>query len=338
MAANAPRENDPFDSIIIGGGPAGLCVSASMQRAGLRHLVFERGAVAHHISLYPPYMTFLSTKEALELDGFPMTIVEDKPTRRQYLAYLARMVADRRLPLRPYTTVETVTRGDDGLFTVRSVRAGQPAETHTARTVVVACGAFDRPRRLGVPGEELPKVHHRYVEPHPYVGQRVLVVGGRNSGIETALALYRAGAHVSLSYRGTEFTGRGIKYWLLPDIENRLRKGEITGYLGTEVQRIDWQSVTLRDIATGRQTAVANDFVIVQIGYEPPVDFLRALGIHIEPDTTIPVHNPATLESSVPGLYIAGSIIEGNVSGKVFIENSREHGEVIVAAISAASR
>lgn len=333
--ADTPYHNQsPLDAIVIGGGPAGLAVSASMARAGLDHLVFERGAVGHHISLYPPYMTFLSTKEVLELDGFALTITEDKPTRREYLAYLSRLVADRKLPVRPYTAVEGIVHDESsGLFTVRAWRAGRPVEFHTARHVVVACGAFDHPRRLHVPGEELAKVHHRFVEAHPYAGQRVLVVGGRNSAIETALTLHRAGAQVSLSYRGTEFTGRGIKYWLLPDIENRLKKGEIASYLGTEVHRIGWQSVMLRNIATGAPIEVPNDFVIVQIGYEPPLGFLTSLGIELEDDTTVPRHDPSTLETNVPGLFVAGSIVAGNVSGAIFIENSRDHGDVIVRAL-----
>ncbi|MBX3730861.1 MAG: NAD(P)-binding domain-containing protein, partial [Candidatus Sumerlaeia bacterium] len=193
---------------------------------------------------------------------------------------------------------------------------------------------FDSPRRLGVPGEELPKVTHRFTEPHPYIGSRVLVVGGRNSAVETALILWRAGVQVALSYRRKDFAGHGLKYWLKPDIENRIRNGEITGYLGTTVRRIDWDSVTLGD-ENGHETTLANDFVICHTGYDPPVEFLRAMGIRLAAETNVPDHDPATLETNVPGLFVAGTIVAGNVSGHLFIENSRHHGELILAALRA---
>lgn len=318
-----------LDCLIVGAGPAGLAVANTMTAAGMDCAVVERGPVAHHIAQYPTFMTFFSTRELLEIDRFPLTITEDKPTRREYLAYLDRFVQERGLPVRMYTDVETVKKQPEGHFEVRVRAMGRQAEHLLARTVVVACGAFDNPRRLGVPGEELPKVAHRFTEPHPYVGTRVLVVGGRNSAVETALTLHRAGADVSLSYRGTDFEGYGLKYWLKPDIENRIRNDEIHGYLGTQVVRIDWDSVTLRN-ARGTQFVIGNDFVICHLGYNPPVTFLRSMGIEVEEGTNIPAHDPQTLETNVPGLYVAGTIIAGNVSGHVFIENSRHHGEMIL--------
>jgi len=321
-----------FDTLVVGAGPAGLAVANTLAKAGLDVLVVEKGAVGEHIAQYPTFMQFFSTRDLLEIDGFPLTIAEEKPSRREYLAYLARFAHDRRIAIRAFTRVEKLERMADGTFAVGVRRRGGEAEAIAARSVVVACGAFESPRMLGVPGEELPKVTHFFREPHPYVGNDVLVVGGRNSAIETALLLWRAGARVSLSYRGTSLAGHGIKYWLLPDIENRLKNGEIGNHLGTTVRRIDWETVTLADEDWCERT-LRNDFVICQTGYDPPVGFLRAMGIEVEPGTNVPRHDPATLETNVPGLFVAGTIVAGNVSGKVFIENSRHHGELILSAL-----
>jgi thioredoxin reductase (NADPH) len=206
---------------------------------------------------------------------------------------------------------------------------GQNQETLQAKAVVVACGAYENPRRLGVPGEDLSKVYHHFTEPHPFVGQKVLVVGGRNSAIETSLLLWRAGADVSLSYHRPEFSGRGIKYWIRPDIENRIKNEEIHGYLNTKVKEIDWKTVTLID-GNGREFEIENDFVILELGYDPPVDFLKSMGIELDKEGNKPSHNPETLETNVPGIFVAGTITAGNISGSVFIENSRHHGEMIL--------
>ena len=316
-----------LDSLIIGGGPAGLAVANTFARAGVSYRVIEKGQIGHHVSQYPTFMRFYSTRDLLEIDGFPLTITDEKPSRRQYLMYLTRFAKDRRLSIRTYTDVRGVQRRTDGGFDVRTRAQSGAEETIPAASVVVACGAFAGPRTLGVPGEELAKVSSRYTEAHPYVGHKVLIVGGRNSAAEVALELWRAGVDVSLSYRGTEL--RGIKYWLRPDLENRLKNGEIRGHLGTTVKRIDWDSVTLEN-DDGGETVIENDFVLTLIGHNPPVDFLRSMGIELEPETNIPHHDPETLETNVPGLFVAGVITNGNVSGKVFIENSRHHGELIV--------
>lgn len=318
-----------LDCLIIGGGPAGLAVANTFAKAGLRYLIVEKGPVANHISHYPTFMQFFSTRDLLEINGYPLNITDEKPSRREYLNYLSRFTRDRALNIRTYTEVAAVARRDDGRFTVTLRRRDGSTEALESAAVVVACGAYENPRRLGVPGEDLSKVFHHFTEPHPFVGQRVLVVGGRNSAIETALLLWRAGADVSLSYRGEAFTGRGIKYWLLPDIENRIKNDEIHGHLGTTIRRIDWDTVTLAD-KSGREFAIPNDFVICQLGFNPPVEFLRGMGIALEPESNKPSHNPETLETNVPGLFVVGTIITGNISGHVFIENSRHHGEMIL--------
>lgn len=316
------------DCVIIGAGPTGLSIATSLKKRGLNPLILERGPIASNISEYPTFMRFFSTREMLELDGFPMTIVEEKPSRQQYLIYLNRYVQERELRVQTYTEVLSVKKQPTGEFLLKTRKRDGSEQTLTARTVALACGAWERSNQLECPGADLPKVIYKYKEAHPFFNTKVLVVGGRSGAIETALNLYRSGVDVSLSYRGTAFTGRGVKYWLKPDIENRIEKDEIHGYLGTNVKKIEWNSVTLEDL-NGNEITIENDFVIGQIGYRPPFEFMKSMGIEVDPETKIPVHDPNTLETVVPGLYIAGVILAGNISGQIFIENSRYHGEVM---------
>jgi len=320
-----------LDCLIIGAGPAGIAVAHTLKGAGIRTRVLERGAIAHNIAQYPPYMLYFSTNANLEIDGFPLGIVDERPSRREYLKYLTDFVRFHQLDVVPHTEVTAVERVAGG-FLVQCCRHGNSLDSIETKTVVLAVGAWDDVRRLDVPGGDLPKVHYRYTEPHPYVGQRVLVVGGRNSAVETALQLWRGGAHVSLSYRRAQFDGVGLKYWLRPDIENRLKTGEITGFLASEVARIGFDDVTLR-LADGSERTIANDFVLPMLGYDPPVGFLKGCGVELEPETNRPLHDPETLETEVPGLFIAGVITAGNVSGHVFIENSRHHGALILPTL-----
>lgn len=321
--------NTILDSLIIGGGPAGLAVAHSFQQAGVNCRVYEQGPLAWHIAQYPTFMRFFSTNENLEIAGFPLGNTSEKPSREEYLHYLTTFVRYHKLPVETYAPVSGIRRLEDGTFAVSIAREGRPEEEVRARTVVCAVGAWDAPRKLDVPGADLPKVRYRFTETHEYTGKRVLVVGGRNSAVETALILWRAGAEVALSYRREEFTGRGLKYWLRPDIENRIAKGEIRGFLGSHVHRIDWDTVEIMT-KDGAVETIGNDFVLPMLGYDPPVDYLESLGIELEPESNRPNHDPETLESNIPGLFIAGVITYGNVSGHVFIENSRHHGELIL--------
>ncbi|MCC7391085.1 NAD(P)-binding domain-containing protein [Candidatus Sumerlaeota bacterium] len=330
-----------LDCVIIGGGPAGIAIAETLTRAGISLRVFEKGPIGHHIAQYPTFMRFFSTNENLEIANFPLINTEDKPTRQDYLIYLNKFAKYHKLPISTYTEVTGISRRSDDIFEVALAHSNarphdlmmcpppDPTAPVLARTVVIAVGAWDSPRRLGVPGDDLPKVHYRFFESHEYVGKKVLVVGGRNSAVDLSLTLWRAGAEVSLSYRRREFAGKGLKYWLKPDIENRLKNNEIAGYLGSNVERIDRETVTLR-IDDGTTVTIANDFVIPCLGYDPPTQFLKNLGISVEPESNKPVHNPANLESNIPGVFIAGVITQGNISGNVFIENSRHHGELIL--------
>ncbi|MGF1572577.1 MAG: NAD(P)-binding domain-containing protein [Sumerlaeia bacterium] len=317
------------DCIIIGAGPTGLSIASSLQKRGINPIIIERGPIASNISEYPTFMRFFSTREMLELDDFPMTIVDEKPSRQQYLHYLNRFVQTKKLRIHTYTEVLSAEKQDSDVFKVLVRKRNGSNQSIETKAVVLACGAWEKSNELQCPGADLPKVIYKFKEVHQFYNSKVLVVGGRSGAIETSLNLFRSGVDVSLSYRRKSFDGRGVKYWLRPDIENRIEKDEIHGFLGTTVKRIDWESVTLAD-STGEEITIQNDFVIGQIGYRPPIEFMEQMGIELDSETKIPAHHPDTLESTtVPGLFIAGVILAGNVSGQIFIENSRYHGEKI---------
>ena len=333
------------DVVVVGAGPAGLAVAEHLQREGVaRCIIVDKGAVAEAISQYPAFMTFFSTRELLELGGMPLTIPHEKPTRREYLAYLQRFVQHHGLDVRPGMDVRDVRRvpgrqpGQPGAFEVmahptQAAPATPGPVTYRSRFVVLATGAWDHPQMLGIPGEDLPKVSHRYTESHRYIGRRVMVIGGRNSAVELALELYRAGAHVDLSYRRTSFDGHGLKYWLRPDIDNRLKKGEIGNHLGTVPVSIAPDHVRLRRLDDGHEYTVGNDFVLCMTGYLPDTGLLKRSGVTVDDATRCPTFDPATLESNVAGLFVAGVLLQGNMSGHVFIENSRDHGLPIAAGM-----
>jgi len=321
-----------LDAIIIGAGPSGLATAEAFRRAGLDFVVLEKGPVGGNIAQYPTYMKFFSTSQNLELCGFPLVSEDEKPTRAEYLAYLAAFARYHQLPIRSHTEVLRADRRGDGLHVLHARRVGCAEESWLTRTLVAAPGAWDNTRRLVVPGEDLPKVHRRYTEAHLYDGARVLVVGGSNSAVETALQLHRRGADVTLCHRGRNLHSRGLKYWLRPDIENRIAAGEIRALFNANVQKIDAQSVT---VLVGEEIVeVGNDFVLPLIGYNPPTQFLRDLGIEIDAESGRPVHDPDTLETSTPGVYVAGVITAGNINGQTFIENLRHHGDLIAAHLS----
>jgi thioredoxin reductase (NADPH) len=314
-------------------------VGAAAKAAGLSCALFDKGCVTSSLLGYPYYMTFFSTAVLLEVGGVPFTIPEPKPTRREALAYYRRVVEHWQLDVRQYEEVVEVA-GREGAFTVRTRRASGEEATHAAAAVVVATGSFDRPNELGVPGEELPKVRHHYQEPFPYYGQRVLVVGAGNSAVEAALELFRNGARVSMVHFG-EGLDRGVKPWVLPDIRNRLDKGEIGVHWRHRVAEIRPASVLLRAEPgapqAGATTEIGNDFVLAMTGWRADPRHLRALGVTIDASTGIPAHDPVTMETNVPGVYVAGVIAAGHDANKIFIENGREHGGRIVAHRRSAS-
>jgi thioredoxin reductase (NADPH) len=318
-----------LDLVIIGGGPCGLAAAISAQRAGLSAEVIEAHSVVRTIAHYPTYARFFSNAEKLGLGGLPFVVATEKPTRRDALVYYRAAVKYFGIRLRQYERVTSIDKAESG-FVIRSkVRSGEERETR-AKAVVVATGYFGSPNYLRVPGEDLPHVAHVYREGHEAFDQDVVVVGGGNSAAEAALDLWRSGARVTLVHFGPTFDKK-IKPWVLPDFVNREKEGSIAVRWDSRVTRIDSDSVTISN-PRGEETLPAS-FVYVMTGFAPMVDLLRQANVPIDAVTGIPEHDPATLETSVPGIFIAGVVVAGFDANKVFIENGRFHGDKIVARL-----
>jgi thioredoxin reductase (NADPH) len=314
---------NPVDIIILGAGPAGLACAIEAGKRGLSSLTLDQGSVADAIRRFPTDMTFFSTPELLEIGGIPFLSSGFRPTRVECVRYY-QMVAKRlELPVQLHTSVTAVRKAGD-LFEVNTKET-----SFLGRYLVLATGYFDTPNRYEVPGSDLPKVHRYYFEPYSFVGQDVAVVGGKNSAVETALDLFRAGARVTLIHRGKKLSD-GVKYWILPDIENRIKAGEVSGLFETTVKSIKPGSI----IVEGRHSEeIPNSAVFVMIGYQPDSRFLRQLGVSVDESSMAPVHDPSTMETDVKGVYVAGSIAAGKFNNKIFIENGRTHGRSIVESI-----
>lgn len=313
------------DLLVVGAGPVGLACAVEAVRQGLSARVVEKGALCNTLAGWPVHTVFFSTPELLEIGDLPFVTSGPKPTRVEGLRYYRKAAERYRLDVRLYERVLRAERSGEG-FEVVTERT-----RHACRTLVVATGFFDQPNLLGVPGEELPKVTHYYREPFPYVGTDVLVVGGKNSAAEAALDLYRHGARVTMAVR-EEALGKSVKYWLLPDLANRIAEGAIRAHFSTAVARIDERRVVL---ARGGETfALPNDFVVAMTGYHPDFGFLRDLGVEVTEEGGV-VHDLATMETGVPGLHLAGVVSAGVDIGRLFIENGRHHAAAIVAHVLA---
>ena len=314
------------DVIVIGAGPVGLACATAAKRERLRPLVIEKGALVNSVVGYPSRMEFFSTPDLIEIGDYPFPVSGYKPTREEALEYYRGVAAREELELRLYERVLRVG-GARGGFTVTTTRA-----EHRGAHVIVSTGFFDQPNLLNVPGEGLPKVTHYYREPYPYVGQRVLIVGARNSAAKTALDLYRHGAEVTLVVRSAVLSDK-IKYWIRPDLENRIAEGSIRAFFNSAVAAIGESSVLLRTPDGPRE--VPNDWVIATTGYRPDYAFLESLDIAIADDECrTPVVDEATFESSRPGLYLAGTVCGGLCTSKWFIENGRHHARLIARHIA----
>jgi thioredoxin reductase (NADPH) len=320
-----------FDVLVIGAGPTGLSCAIEAQRAGLRAVLVDKGCVCNSLYHYPSHMTFFTTAELLEIGDIPFPSPNAKPTRNEALEYYRQVTAHYKLDVRQYHRVESI-EGADGNFTACLVdRFGRRA-TLQARKLVVATGYYDLPNYLEIPGESLSKVHHYYDDPHPYFGMDVVVIGGKNSAAIAALELWRHGARVTLVHREGEMH-RHVKYWIKPDIENRIKNGEIRALFNSSVVEVTPDTVT---VETPKGTEVLrNDFVFAMTGYRPDFSFLESMGVHFEGPDRLPVCNAETLESNVPGIHLAGVIVAGSRTNEIFIENGRFHGKQIARALSA---
>ena len=320
-----------FDVIVVGAGPTGLACGIELQQRGMRTLLIEKGCVVNSIFHYPANMVFFTTPELLEIGNIPMTSLNEKPNRHEALKYYRRVADHFKLDIHDYERVEKIS-GSDGAFQVFTTnRLGCPI-TYTARKIVLATGYYDVPNLLNVPGEQLGKVYHYYNEPHPFYNHDVAVIGAKNSAAIAALELFWTGARVTLIHRGTGISEK-VKYWIKPNIENRIKSGEIPAYFNSQLVEIRPDSIILS--TPEGELILQNDFVFALTGYSPDLKFLNSIGITLDPETQKPRSNPQTLESERPGVYLAGVIVAGMHTNEIFIENGRFHGKQIAEAVAA---
>lgn len=322
-------ESSPLDLLVVGGGPTGIAIGAEAKRAGLEVLLVDRGPLLANLLAFPTFMNFFTTRDLLEIAGIPFAIPQDKPDRRQAIAYYHSVARQFGLTCAAHEEVSSVERRGAYL----EVRARKDGEVRVRRSkaVALATGYFHRPRRLGVAGEDQAWVHERYVEPYPYFGEEVVVVGGGNSAAETALDLWRNGARVTLVHRG-DSVKKTIKYWLRPDFEHRVEEGSIAAFYRHEVRQFGDHFVEIEGPDGLRSLPAAAAFVL--IGYTPDAELERRCGIEVDPETLLPTFDPDTCETNVPGVYVAGTLQAGRRTDKIFIENSRDHGVRIVRQLT----
>ncbi|WP_350292963.1 YpdA family putative bacillithiol disulfide reductase [uncultured Croceitalea sp.] len=314
-----------FDVVIIGGGPIGIACGLEAKKQGLSYLILEKGPIVNSLFNYPVNMQFFSSSEKLEIDGIPFISNEAKPRRNEALEYYRRIVTSNELKINLFERVEKVKK-QDAKFTVKTSKS-----SYVGSNIILATGFYDLPNKINVPGEDLHKVSHYYNDPHFYASQKLAIVGASNSAIDAALECYRKGAEVTLIIRGPE-VGQRVKYWVRPDIINRIKEGSIKAYYNATVKEIRETEI---DIETDEgKVTLENDFVLALTGYMPNFDFLKKLGIKLSKDNKLlPTYNPDTMESNIKGLYLAGVICGGMETHKWFIENSRIHAPLIIEAI-----
>lgn len=315
------------DVLIIGAGPIGLTCGIEAQAAGLSYLILEKGCLVNSLYNYPSNMTFFSTSEKLEIGNIPFVSVNLKPTRAEALEYYRRAAVHFNLNIRLFEEVKQVVREPNGLFLVKSEKTA-----YLAKNIVISTGFYDVPVKLNIPGEELPKVKHYYKDPHYYAFQNVAVIGAGNSSVDAALETFRKSANVTMIIRGSEISHR-VKYWVRPDIVNRIREGSIKAYFNSSLEEITPISIVIR--TPEGQVSIPNDFVLAMTGYLPSFDFLRNIGIECSLDEQVlPAHSKDTMQTNVPNVYLAGVVCGGMNTHSYFIENSRVHAKKIIKHIS----
>ena len=321
---------DTLDVLIIGAGPAGLAAAIAATKARLSYQVIEKGALVNSLLHYPTEMVFFTTPELMEIGGLPFVSPNDKPSRMEALRYYRRATDTYNLAIAFDHKVEQISR-DGGAFVVHARHSRGDHASWRGRYIVLATGAYDFPNVIGVPGEDLPHVSHYYTAPHPYYRKQVVIVGGKNSAAEAALDLYRAGADVTIVHRRAAL-GDSIKYWVKPDIENRIKEGSIAARFNTSVLEITPAFVVVeRD---GARSELPADGVFLLTGYLSDNRLLREAGVDIDPETCGPRHDPDTYETNVKGIYVIGAMVAGKASGKIFIENGRFHGALVIREIA----
>ena len=320
-----------YDLICIGAGPTGLACAIEATRVGLTALVIDKGALCNSLLHYPVNMVFFTTPELLEIGDLPLVCAAEKPTRLESLKYYRKTAEHFALEVRLYEQV-TKLEGSDGNFFVSTVTENGTNGTYRGAKIAVATGYYDLPNELGVPGENLPHVSHYYTEPHPYWNQDVVVVGGKNSAAEAALDLWRNGARVTMVHRDAQL-GATIKYWVKPDIENRVKAGQIPMHFKSTVKEITNDAVIIEGLEGNKRLPAKQVFLLT--GYHPDFAFIESLGVRLDPVTKKPAMNPETHESNIPGVYLAGVVIGGRHTSEIFIENGRFHGKQIALALTA---
>lgn len=320
-------EKKPYHMIVIGAGPIGMTVAIEAKKAGLSCLMIEKGMLVNALFHFPTNMTFFSTSKLLEIGDVPFISHADKPTRREALEYFRRVYETWGLDARFYEKVTDISKDDSGHFLAKTSKG-----EYLSKNVVIATGFYGLPHLMNVPGEGLQKVKHYYDEPHPYVGQEVAVIGAANSACDVALELFYKGAHVTMIIRGGSINER-VKYWIKPNIENRIKEGSINAYFNSTVKEIREDALIIN--TPEGEISIANDFVLAMTGYEPDFTFLSSIGIEWEEDDMRkPLYDEETHESNIPGIYLAGVICGGMETNKFFIENAKDHAEKIVQAVS----
>ena len=320
---------EQFDVAIVGAGPTGLACGIEIERRGLSAVLFDKGCIVNSIYHYPINLVFFTTPELLEIGDIPMTSLNEKPGRTEALKYYRRVADHYGLNVHQYERVLGF-EGEEGNFTIRTETTDGQARCYRAKKIILATGYYDIPNRLNVPGEDLDKVIHYYREAHPFYNHDVLIVGAKNSACIAALELFWTGARVTHVHRGTGISPN-VKYWIKPNIENRIKVGEVKAYFKTTVKEILQHEVVLS--TPEGEVHVPNDFVLAMTGYRPDFEFMAEHGIHLDPLTSKPITNPQTLESERKGVYLAGVIVAGTHTNEIFIENGRFHGKVIAEAI-----
>ena len=323
-------KQESTDVVVVGAGPTGLACGIELKRRGVGAIVIDKGCVVNSIYHYPTNLVFFTTPELLEIGDIPMTSLNEKPVRAEALKYYRRVADHYQLDIRQYQLVDNIA-GDDGAFVTHSVDSHGCPHAYASKKVILSTGYYDVPNRLNVPGEDLRKVIHYYKEPHPYYNQDVMVVGAKNSAAIAALELHWSGARVTMVYRGEGISQR-VKYWIKPNIENRIKSGEIPAFSRSKVVEIREDSVLL-ETPDGERT-IKNDFVFAMVGYRPDLQFLERHGIRFDAKTERPYTDPETLESDRKGMYLAGVLVAGMHTNEIFIENGRFHGCKIAEAIA----